>query len=265
MITENDTSRTDEGGDAQAVRVYDYFIGGENSLEADKAAGAWIQMQAPDLHAAMRANRAFLSRAVHWLTQQGLDQFIDIGSGFPVSPNTHEIALSAFPSGSVVYCDPDPDVGQRTRAMIADQAGAAFVEGNIEQPEKLLTQPAIRNLIHSGRPVACVLGAVLHFVPEEADPSRITAVLREALPPRSYLIISHLAGDFPWEDRNNEDTLRRAFRGMYPRIREQVADFFGEFEMVAPGVVPASQWNPTGEKAVSEPRVAIYSGVARKT
>ncbi|GGT19478.1 SAM-dependent methyltransferase [Streptomyces purpureus] len=250
--------------DAHAARVYDYFIGGENGLEADRAAGAWIHMQAPDLLAAMQANRAFLSRAVRWLARQGVDQFIDIGSGFPVSPNTHEIALSAAPSGSVVYCDLDPAVGQRTRALIADKEGAAFVLGDIRSPEELLAQPAVRALINSGRPVACVLAAVLHFVPESADPAGITAVLREALPRGSYLVVSHIAGDIPWSDRNDEETLSRAFEDMYPRTREQVADFFGDFEFVAPGVVPATQWHPAEEITEAEAGLAIYGGVARK-
>jgi hypothetical protein len=271
MTIENMTKQPGRGSylperpDAHPARVYDYFIGGENGLEADRAAGAWIHMQAPDLLAAMRANRAFLSRAVHWLTRQGVNQFIDIGSGFPVSPNTHEIALSKFPSGSVVYCDVDPAVGQRTRALIAGRQGTAFVFGDIRNPDELLAQPAIQDLIHSGRPVACVLAAVLHFVPEGADPARITAVLRAALPRGSYLAISHIASDIPWRDRNSEEALKRATEEMYPRTQEQITDFFGDFELVAPGVVPASHWHPIEETAGAEPNLAIYAGVARKT
>ena len=253
-----------ESPDAHPARVYDYFIGGESGFEADRAAGAWIRMQAPDLIATMQANRAFLSRAVHWLTRQGVNQFIDIGSGFPVSPNTHEIALSASPSGSVVYCDVDAAVGQRTRALIAGQERADFVLGDIRNPEDLLAQPAIQKLIRSGRPVACVLAAVLHFVPEGADPARITAVLRESLPPGSYLVVSHIAGDMPWGDRNNEEVLKRAFEDMYPRTQEQVTDFFGDFELVSPGVVPAAQWHPAEETAGTPSHSAIYGGVARK-
>lgn len=249
---------------ADPARVYNYFIGGENVLEADRAAGAWIRMQAPDLLAAMQANRAFLSRAVRWLARQGVDNFIDIGSGFPLSPNTHEIALAASPSGSVVYCDLDPAVGQRTRALIAGQERAAFVLGDIRNPDELLAQQAIQDLIRTGRPVACVLAAVLHFVPEDADPARITAVLRDALPRGSYLVVSHIAGDIPWQDRNDKETLQRATEDMYPRTQDQVADFFGDFELVAPGVVPAAQWHPTEEKAETAPNLAIYGGVARK-
>lgn len=270
MTIENVTPQPAVGSDLQEspdphpARVYDYFIGGENGLDADRAAGAWIRMQAPDLLATMQANRAFLSRAVEWLTRQGVSQFIDIGSGFPVSPNTHEIALSAHPSGSVVYCDVDPAVGRRTSALIAGQEGADFVPADIQKPEELLDQPAIRKLIDSGRPVACVLAAVLHFVPEEADPNRITAVLRDALPPGSYLVVSHIAGDIPWGDRNSEETLKRATEDMYPRTREQVAAFFGDFEPVAPGVVRAGQWHPAEETGAVERDRAIYGGVARK-
>jgi S-adenosyl methyltransferase len=270
MTIENVTSQPVRGSDRQErpgahpARVYDYFIGGENGLDADRAAGAWIRMQAPDLLTTMQANRAFLSRAVRWLTQQGIEQFIDIGSGFPVSPNTHEIVLSNSPSSSVVYCDVDAAVGQCTSELIAGQEGASFVLGNIQNPEELLAKPAIQSLIHSGRPVACVLAAVLHFVPESADPDRITAVLREALPPGSYLVVSHIAGDIPWADRNNEETLKRATEDMYPRTREQVTGFFGDFELVEPGVVLASQWRPTDEAAGANSPSAIYGGVARK-
>ena len=270
MTIENVTPQTAGSGEfrespnAHPARVYDYFIGGESSLEADRAAGAWIRMQAPDLLEAMQANRDFLSRAVQWLTRQGVNQFIDIGSGFPLSPNTHEIALSHSPSGAVVYCDVDPTVGQRTRALIAGQKGADFVLGDIQNPDELLAEPAIQALINSGRPVACVLAAVLHFVPEGADPARITAVLREALPRGSYLVVSHIAGDIPWRDRNSEETLKRATEDMHPRTQAQVTDFFGDFELVAPGVVQAPRWHPTEGPAETQPDLAIYAGVARK-
>jgi hypothetical protein len=270
MTTENVTSQPTGGSGSQErpaahlARVYDCFIGGENGNGTDRAAGAWIRMQAPDLLATMQANRAFLARAVDWLARQGVDQFIDIGSGFPVSPNTHEIALSSCPSGSVVYCDIDPAVGQRTRTLIAGQEGTSFVLGDIRDPEELLAAPAIQDLIHSGRPVACVLAAVLHFVPEAADPARITAVLRDALPQGSYLVVSHIAGDIPWSDRNSGETLGRALEDMHPRSREQVAGFFGEFELVAPGVVPAAEWRPTVESAGERSESAIYGGVACK-
>ncbi|WP_052863973.1 SAM-dependent methyltransferase [Streptomyces niger] len=270
MTIENVTSQpagdsdVPESTNARQARVYDNFIGGENGLATDRAAGAWIRMQAPGLVAAMQANRAFLSRAVQWLTRQGVDQFIDIGSGFPVSPNTHEIALSASPSGSVVYCDVDPTVGERTRALIAGQAGASFVLGDIRNPEELLAQPAVQALIRSGRPVACVLAAVLHFVPESADPARITAVLRDALPRGSYLVLSHVASDIPWGDGNDEETLKRATEDMYLRTQEQVTGFFGDFQLVAPGVVSAPHWRGSEETAGDGPDLAIYGGVGRK-
>jgi hypothetical protein len=186
MTTGNGPDRTGDRPGANPAGIYDYFIGGDSGVEADRAAGAWIRMRAPDLLTTMQANRAFLARAVRWLTEQGVSQFIDIGSGFPLSPNTHEIALSVFPSGSVIYCDVDPAVGQRVRALIAGQAGTAFVLGDIQKPAELLAQPAIQDLVRSGRPVACVLAAVLHFIPDEADPAGITAVLRDALPRGSF-------------------------------------------------------------------------------
>ncbi|MFG1914973.1 SAM-dependent methyltransferase [Micromonospora sp. NPDC048898] len=264
MTTEEMSTQRTRESNADPARVYDYFIGGESGFDADRAAGAWINFQAPDLLAAMRANRAFLARAVRWLTEQGVDQFIDIGSGFPLSPNTHETVLSAFPSGSVVYCDVDAAVGERTRELVAGQPGATFVQGDIRDPERLLAQPAVRALVDSGRPVACVLAAVLHFVPEEADPARITAVLRDALPPGSYLVVSHVAGDIPWDDRNSTEALRRATEEMYPRTRSQFTTFFGDFDLVEPGVGPAPRWHRADGAADENPDLPIYAGVARK-
>lgn len=262
MAIENVTRQS--AGVSDPARVYDNFIGGESGFEADRAAGTWIRMQAPDLIAAMQENRAFLSRAVRWLSEQGVDRFVDVGSGFPLSPNTHEIVFSAHPSGSVVYCDIDPAVGERTRELIAGQEGTAFVPADIRNPEELLAQPAVQALIRSGRPVACVLAAVLHFVPEDADPARITAVLRDALPPGSYLVISHVAGDIPWREHNSRETLARATEDMHLRSRGQIVDLFGDFDLVAPGVVPAAEWRPADRADAADFVLPIYGAVGRK-
>ncbi|AUG78706.1 hypothetical protein CFP65_3934 [Kitasatospora sp. MMS16-BH015] len=249
---------------AAQARVYDNFIGGDSGFETDRAAGFWIRLQAPDLIAAMQENRAFLSRAVRWLSARGIDRFIDIGSGFPLSPNTHETVLAAHPEGSVVYCDLDPTVGERTRALIAEEPRAAFVPADIREPEAILAQPAVRALIEAGRPVACILAAVLHFVPEEADPARITAVLRDALPAGSHLVISHVASDLPWRPENSPEVLARATEDMHLRSAAQIAGLFEGFELLDPGVVPAAEWHPDAGAVATDFVLPIHGAVGRK-
>jgi hypothetical protein len=246
------------------ARVYDYFVGGDNGLDADRAAGAWIQATAPDLIATMQENKAFTRRAIKSVAELEIKQFIDIGAGFPNYPNTHEIVQSIERSGKVVYTDNDPAVAYRMEAFLAGKPGMAFVQSDILEPEILFAEQSVTGLIDFDQPVACMIAAVLHFIPEQLNPAGIAASLRAALPRGSYLILSHLASDIPWDPRNNIKTLQRATADLHPRSKPQVMEFFGDFELIAPGLVHAAEWRPTHELQPSGQTLAIYAGVARK-
>ena len=245
-------------------RVYDYFVGGDNALAADRAAGAWIRASAPDLLTTMQENKAFTRRAIRSVARLGIRQFIDMGAGFPNPPNTHEIAQSIDAAARVVYTDNDPVVAHRMEAFLAGKPGTAFVRSDVLEPEILFTHPSVASLIDFSRPVACMLAAVLHFVPDEMDPAGIASSLRTALSPGSYLILSHMASDIPWDARNSSETIQRATADLYPRGRSQVKEFFGGFEFIPPGLVRADDWRPEREPCPSAPTPAIYAGVARK-
>jgi len=246
------------------ARVYDCLIGGSNTLDADRAAGVWIKLTAPDLFTTMQASKAFARRAIRFVSSQGIKQFIDIGCGFPNSPNTHEIAQSVNPAAKVLYTDKDLTVARRVEEYLRGEPGTAFLRSNVLNPEAILAEGVATGLIDLGQPVACMLAAVFHFIPEEVHPDGIVSSLRRAMAPGSYLILSHLASDILWDTKNNEETLRRATSDLYPRTKSRVTEFFGDFDLVAPGLVPAAEWRPEQAPDHSTPALAIYGGVAQK-
>jgi hypothetical protein len=246
------------------ARVYDYFVGGDNGLDADRAAGAWIQATAPDLIATMQESKAFTRRAIKCVAELGIKQFIDIGAGFPNYPNTHDIAQSIEPAARVVYTDNDSAVACRMKSFLAGKPGTAFVQSDILEPEIFFAERSVKGLIDFSQPVACMIASVLHFIPEQLSPAGIAASLRAALPRGSYLILSHLASDIPWDASNNMATLRRAIADLHPRSKPQVMEFFGDFGLIAPGLVHAAGWRPAHEPQPPGRTLAIYAGVACK-
>ncbi|MEV0382608.1 SAM-dependent methyltransferase [Nonomuraea sp. NPDC050643] len=246
-------------------RVYNCIVGGDDHREVDKVAAAWVNAAAPDLTAMLRANRAFHRRAVRFMAEQGVDQFMDLGAGFPISPTTHEIARSIDPGAVVLYTDIDPEVGARLKELPESHGPTAFVADDVTQPGSVLDDPAVRSLIDFGRPVGVLLVALLHFVTDEQDPMRLVAELRAALPEGSFLAISHAACDVAWNARNSGSVLKDALADLTLRTREQVTDFFGDFELIDPGVVTAAQWRPEEALDPAAPPLGIHCGVARKT
>ncbi|TMR90117.1 SAM-dependent methyltransferase [Nonomuraea basaltis] len=246
-------------------RVYNCIVGGDDNREADRVAAAWVNAAAPDFTAMLRANRAFHRRAVRFMAEQGVTQFLDLGAGFPISPTTYEIASSIDPDAVVVYTDIDPEVGVRLGALPGTHGSTAFVVDDVTRPGSVLDNPAVRSLVDFGRPVGVLLVALLHFVTEEQDPMRLVGELRSALPEGSFLVISHAACDVPWDARNSESVLKDALADLTRRTREQVTDFFGDFELIDPGVVTVAEWRPDEALDPAAPPLGIHCGVARKT
>src|SRR6201992_893936 len=167
---------------ANIARVYDYWLGGSNNFRADQdAARAMIAVE-PRIRAMARANRDFMGRAVRFLAaENGIRQFLDIGSGIPTARNVHEVAQETAPGSHVVYADVDETVVAHSKLLLKGQPTTAVIQADLRQPEKILADPTVRDLIDFSQPVALLLVAVLHFVGDEDDPWRIVATLREAL------------------------------------------------------------------------------------
>ena len=177
---------------ANIARVYDYWLGGTHNFLADQDAARVMIAVEPNTRAVARANRACLGRAVRYLAEQaGIGQFLDIGSGIPTAQNVHQVAQQAAPESRVVYADIDPVAVAHSRLLLQDNPGAAVIQADLREPEAILAAPETQLLLDFSQPVAVLLFAVLHFIPDEDDPWQIVATLRDALAPGSYLVLVH--------------------------------------------------------------------------
>jgi SAM-dependent methyltransferase len=253
---------------ANTARVYDYLIGGRHNFLADQDVGRAIQAVDPDARVFARANRDFLGRAVRFLGDAGIGQFLDIGSGIPTEGNVHEVARRADPAARVAYVDVDPVAIAHSRAILAGNPGAGVISGDLRDPAAILADETTRRLIDFSQPVGLLLVAVLHFIADEEDPWRLVAALRDALAPGSYLVL----GQGTLEGR--ADTAQ-AFQKMYNRSvatkihmrsRAAILRFFDGFELVPPGLVFVPQWRPgSPDEVPADPgRYGNLVGVARK-
>jgi hypothetical protein len=252
------------------ARVYDYWLGGKDNFAADRALGDAMIATMPMTRFGARANRAFLGRAVRYLTEEaGIRQFLDIGTGIPTAGNTHEVAQEAAPDSRVVYVDNDPIVLAHAKAlMTSDPAGAtAFIQADLHDPDKILAHPLLAATLDLGKPVALMLIAVLHFFADEDEPQGIVSTLVDALPRGSYLTISHLTADFvtPAQAAAGVAVGQRSGITYAPRTEEEVAAFFAGLDLVGPGVVPVLGWRPPADDVPDDPRAAhCYAAMGRK-
>lgn len=245
------------------ARMYDYWLGGRDNYEIDRDAAEEVLATLPRMRDAIRENRAFLRRAVRAVVEAGVRQIIDIGTGIPTSPNTHEVAQAVAPSTRVVYVDNDPIVEVHAQARLLDAGNTAFVRGDVRDPAAILDHPKIKELIDFGQPVAILMVALLHFVSQHEDPARIVAYIRDALPSGSYLVLSHGTDDTTLYDTTDAVRVYRgATAALTLRTRAQVNSLFDGFELVEPGLVTVAEWRPAPG---SEPMCyGIYAAVGRK-
>ena len=255
-----------EAGVAHQARVYDYWLGGKDNYAADRAAGDAALKAYPGLVHAVRANRAFLVRVVRFLAAEaGIRQFLDIGTGIPSANNTHEVAQDAVSSSRIVYVDNDPVVLAHARALLtsAPEGATDYLDADLRDTAAILERAA-RTLDFS-QPVAVVLFAILNVIGDGDDPYGIVTTLMDAVPPGSYLALSHPASDIVSEkmaevrDRLNRLTYQKATL----RSQAEVTQFFDGLELVEPGVVQAQEWRPASEIEARTPS-AVWGGVGRK-
>jgi S-adenosyl methyltransferase len=253
---------------AHNARVWNYWLGGKDNFEADRAAGDRVFAMFPDIVHVARGDRAFLGRAVRFLTTQaGIRQFLDIGTGLPTANNTHEVAQRLVPESRVVYVDNDPLVLSHARALLTSEAPGvtAYIDADVHHPSHIIDRAA--ETLDFGRPVAVMMLGILNFVLDAVEAEAIVNHVMDAVPSGSYLVISHptteLGGDA------NAEAMRfwnaHAKPPITARTGAEIARFFGGLELIEPGLVPCTQWRPdpveVGEAAATVP---LYAGVARK-
>ena len=251
------------------ARMYDALLGGKDNYAADRQAVRQVLKAAPEVRDSARANRAFLQRAVRFLTgEAGIRQIIDVGTGLPAAGNVHEVAEQQAPGTRVAYVDNDPIVHVYANALLADRGTTSIVLADLREPEAILAHPKIRALIDFTQPVALLLVAILHFITERENPARILAVFRDALPAGSYLALSHASGDFrPAAAQQAAAVYDHATSPVTLRTRAQVAAFFDGWDLVEPGLVQVPLWRPDGQppRPRELERAWIYGGVARRS
>jgi S-adenosyl methyltransferase len=249
------------------ARVYDYLLGGSHNFAIDRQfANKSIELM-PDVAMMAQANRAFLHRAVRFLLDAGVRQFLDIGSGIPTLGNVHEVAQQWAPGARVVYVDIDPVAVAHSRQMLSSNSESVVIQEDLRRPEAILDHPDLRALFDLDQPVALLLLAILHVVPDEADPPGILARLRDALPSGSYVAISHVTYESQPEVWQRAAELSKQLpSAATPRSREQIEALFTGLDLVPPGLVWAPQWRPESPEDVgAEPeRSSNYVGIGRK-
>ena len=227
------------------ARLYDYYLGGRHNFPVDRERGREIVRLLPELPTIVRANRGFLVRAVQHLAHEGIDQFIDLGTGIPTSPNVHEVARNINPKVRVVYVDNDPAVQIYNRAILAAD-GVASIVGDIRHPEEVLANPELCELIDFNKPAAILVVAVFHFIADKYNPASIVNRFAEHLAPGSYVALSAAISDHndPEVIRRVEEIYADATAPFVWRTRTQVSALLAGLELVSPGVVSLADWRP---------------------
>ncbi len=251
---------------AHPARRYNYWLGGKDNFAVDRESGDAVAAAFPTVRTGALENRGFLRRAVTFLAgEAGIRQFLDLGTGLPSADNTHEVAQRLAPQSRVVYADNDPLVMVHARALLTNASDAGvtdYIEADLREPDKILREAA--RTLDFRRPVALMLVAVMHFVGDSDDPYGVVARLVDALPSGSYLVISHVTGEY-FGEKEMADIAAGRYGPFFPRTREQILRFFDGLELLPPGIVSAAEWRAENEP---EPRptaaaTATYSAVAR--
>jgi SAM-dependent methyltransferase len=249
------------------ARAYDYTLGGGHNLAIDREFADRLMAAVPDMRITARANRAFLHRAVRFLVQAGVRQFLDIGSGIPTVGNVHEIAQEAAPDARVVYVDIDPVAVAHSQRILAGNSAATAIQADLRHPEIILGHPQVRALLDFDQPIGLMLVAILHAVPDSDDPVGVVAQLRDVLRSGSYLAVSHATADRRPDDMGEVTRMfRQTTTPTTTRTRAEILRFFDGFDLVEPGLVWSPQWRPDSPEDVGEhpERMMMYVGVGRK-
>jgi S-adenosyl methyltransferase len=239
---------------ATAARIYDYHLGGTHNFPADRAVAQAVAAQYPLVPLIARAGRAFLRRSVRYLADSGVRQFLDIGSGIPTAGNLHEIAQGLAAESRVVYVDIDPVAVSESLEILQGNPYATAIRADLRTPGAILGHPQVRRMIDFDEPVAVLLCAVLHFVPDDAQAKAAVSELMDVVSPGSYLVVSHAGTEDPDHDEGVElikDVYKRQTATPFTtRSRTEVTRFFEGLELVEPGVV----WSPLWRPAPDDPR-----------
>ncbi|MBO1416177.1 SAM-dependent methyltransferase [Streptomyces sp. FH025] len=258
--------RTDR---AHSARIYDYLLGGKTNFPADREVGDRLLGHVPGARAGARAARSVMHRMVRRLAEEhGVRQFLDVGTGIPTAPNLHEIVQAVDPACRVVYVDNDPIVLAHSRALLssAPEGRTAYVEGDLREPERFLSDPAVAATLDLNAPIALTLINIVHFLSDEAAHPPVSKLV-DALPPGSFLALTAGTSDHaPEGAADGARSYADAGIELHARSRAEVERFFVGLELDEPGVVLINRWHPELGEGQGRPdgEVSVYGGVGRK-
>jgi hypothetical protein len=251
---------------AHPARIYDFLLGGKDNFPVDREAAERALKILPELRAMARANRAFLGRAVRYLAESGITQFLDIGTGIPGPGNTGEVARAVDPASRVVYVDYDPSVAAHSRALLAgaDPGRSAVVLADIRDPRAILDNATVHAVLDFKQPVAVLMVAVLHFITDDEDPAGLTKQYMDALASGSHLVVTHITDDFEPERAKAGAAAYQAVSPLIVRGHAAFSSFFDGLDLVDPGLVQIPVWRPDGPIPEESNQVWGYCGIGRK-
>lgn len=247
---------------ANAARMYDYYLGGAHNFAVDRAQAERALAVLPHMVPSARANRAFLRRAVRYCLDRGVRQFLDLGSGIPTVGHVHETVAGAEPAAKVAYVDNEPVAASHTELLIEELPNVTMSRADLRRPEEVLAARGVADLLDMTRPVAVLLAAVLHFVPDDADAARIVADYRDACSPGSFVVVSHLhdQGAAPSENERVLDLYRGTSNPVTLRNRPGLAALLDGCSPVDPGIVYVPLWHPEPGDDLAHPERACFHG-----
>lgn len=248
------------------ARMYDYYLGGSHNFAVDRAAAQAMIAAIPEAPLMAQANRAFMRRAVRYLAARGVRQFLDIGSGIPTVGNVHEIAQQEIPDARVAYVDIDPVAVAHAREILADNELTVVVQADLRTPEEIVKHPEISALLDFTQPIALLVVAVTHFIPDADDPPGLLSRLRDALAPGSYLVLSQASDEGRTEEEAAETlaVYRQTDNLLRARSRAALVPYFDGFTLLDPGLVWVPLWRPDPTDNIEDAdRVVFLGGVGR--
>jgi hypothetical protein len=245
-----------------AARVYDFLLGGAHNFDVDRLVGKKVLQVQPNGRQIARSNRAFLTRAVRYLVDQGITQFLDLGSGIPTVGNVHEVAQHADPESRIVYVDYDAVAVAHNQLMLQGNDRTLVVDADLTRPEQVLDDPRVTRFLDFSKPIGLLLVAVFHFVPDEKRPADIVAKYLSALPAGSYAALSHLTADGMREESAAVvEAMKNSRDPMYFRSHDEFVPLFDGLDVVEPGIVYAPRWH--NDDSSDDDQEGVYVGVGR--
>ncbi|HIV59314.1 MAG TPA: SAM-dependent methyltransferase [Candidatus Stackebrandtia faecavium] len=248
------------------ARSYDYWLGGSHNFAVDREFGDKFAEILPSVRRISQANRAFVHRAVRYMLDLGIRQFLDLGSGIPTVGNVHEVAQRIAPESKVVYVDIDPIAVTHSQQLLADNDNGTVLQGDMTKPDEIWHHPEARAMLDFSQPIGVLMVAVVHALQDHQNPDEHVAYFRDALPPGSALALTHGSTDRQSSSmRELEGITQKSATPLVARTRDQILNYFGDFELAEPGLVWVNMWRPElPDEEEEDESITFYAGVGHK-